>query len=204
MKIDSLNALATLFVMIMTLPHDKAFAETGFRSGVYENLMVSVDKGGNILGYYREEQGDEVKKTCSFFLNGKLQPKEISIISWNIDYIDGKIVPLENSITLKIDGARDHPGCGLVLSPKIDSGMVLDRTYVAPWLSLGKITSPRAKLFRSPDRSSGLSSYLVRGNVVGIRGREQEWTHIEYVHGRRPLTGWMLNSDLDLVKPSTN
>lgn len=51
-----------------------------FSSGTYEGLSLAVDRDGRVTGYFREEQGVGVTKTCSFFLTGKATSSEIKLL----------------------------------------------------------------------------------------------------------------------------
>src|SRR5262245_49693754 len=48
-------------------------------SGVYEGMMLAIDKDGTLTGYFRQEQDN---RTCAFFLKGQDRGNPIQIVTW--------------------------------------------------------------------------------------------------------------------------
>ena len=174
-----------------------------FIPGVYEALMLAVDHDGNITGSYRESQGVGVVKTCAFYLSGKDVNGLASISSWRNQVFTGELKNAGNEVILKIEKAREHPGCRSVLMPEITKGIGLTRTSEANWISLKLVKIDRANLYSGPSLSKKTKSYFIKHDVLGVLSVDGEWVHVEYPReGKKPVKGWMQMRDLtDLVPP---
>jgi hypothetical protein len=166
-----------------------------FESGIYEGLMLAVDAQGNVTGFYREEQGEGVTKTCSFFLSGKATSDETSVITWNDETFPGTIKSEKGGVKLKIARGREHPGCGLVLLPQISDGITLDQVIKAKWIGLRKIVRQRVYLHSEPVSSKKLRAFVVKGDVVGVVSESGGWLLVEYPGRTMTTKGWMQASD---------
>ncbi len=154
--------------------------------------MLAVDSGGNITGYFRQQQGEGVVKTCAFFLAGKGASGEIPIVTWNAQAFQGTIKPERQGITVKVERGREHPGCGLVLSPEIARGLELDRITEAKWIDLRQIAQERVRFHSAPDAAHVLRSFVVSGDVVGVISERGDWIEVEYRGDKRTSGGWIL------------
>ena len=212
------HALLLFSVLFLFAPNGKA-GETSQKlvPGVYEFLMLAVDPGNEVLGFYRESQGEGVVKTCSFFLKGRMKDGQANIASWSglfhgpsID--EGKVFPglLKNKggndVSLKIERGPEHPGCSLVLMPQIsDEGLVLERTNEAKWVSLKIVKNDRAPLFSEPVSGKKTKSYFIKNDVLGVVSMNGEWINVEFPReGKQPVKGWVKSNDVqDLQPPQT-
>jgi hypothetical protein len=172
-----------------------AFAETPaprLRSGIYEALMLAVDPQGGITGYYREEQGEGVTKTCSFFLAGNVAAGATPVMTWSSKQrFPGTLTPLSDGVELRIEQGLDHPGCGLVLLPQIESG--LDRSLISEtkWRELRRIVDKRAHFHSAPSAAKKTRAFVVTGDVVGVIAESGEWLEVEYPGKKKTTRGWV-------------
>jgi hypothetical protein len=149
-------------------------------SGVYENLMLAITHDGHLIGYFKEEQGEGVKKRCAFFLAGEVRDGDAELTTWSGPALRGRITAQKDGVTLAIPKGREHPGCGLVLMPEVATGVALDRIAAAPWLDLRQVAVDRAYFFEDPQGNKRMRAYLVKGDVVGVLAEHGEWLKVEY------------------------
>lgn len=173
-----------------------------FESGIYEGLMLAVDAQGNVTGYYREQQGQGVTKTCSFFLAGKATSDEISVATWNDEVFTGTIKAEKDGVTLKIARGRDHPGCGLVLLPQISNGITLDQVTKTKWIELRRIVQTRTYLYSEPASTKKPRAFVVRGDVVGVISMSGNWLNVEYPGRKMSTKGWIRFSEATTLEPA--
>jgi hypothetical protein len=161
------------------------------RSGIYEGLMLAVDPQGGVTGYYREEQGEGVTKTCSFFLAGKVTAGATPVITWSSNQrFPGTLTPLSDGVELRIEQGREHPGCGLVLLPTIESGLEHSLIRETNWRELRRIVDKRANFYSSPSDAKKTRAFVVTGDVVGVIAESGEWLEVEYP-GKKTTRGWV-------------
>ncbi len=172
-----------------------------FTPGYYEQLMLAVDAKGKLTGYYREEQGEGVVKTCAFFLSGSGTSSEVPIVTWNDQAFPGTLTAQKDGVTLKIEKGREHPGCGLVLLPQISKGLALDQVASAQWSELRRIGKDRTYFHSSPDASKVLKTFVVSGDIVGVLAQSGEWLQVEYRGKKATSKGWILAKDAATLVP---
>jgi hypothetical protein len=199
------NLAATCLVAFFSV-NFKSSADAGpatFQSGIYEGLMLAVSLNGELEGFFREEQGEGVTKTCAFFLHGRAAgAATVPITTWNQQAFPGSLAPKADGVQLAIPQGRDHPGCGLVLLPAIAQGIMLDRTLRTTWSALERIAVRRAYLHARPADGHTLRTYTVQGDVVGITGRTSGWIRIELVSNEGgSVTGWIQETEARPLTP---
>ena len=172
-----------------------------FESGIFEGLMLAVDKNLNLTGYYREVQGEGVTKRCSFYIAGKASSSEIGIVTWNQKVIPGTLTAEAAGLKIKIEKGREHSGCGLVLLPTISTGMSLDEIEKPNWLELQRITSDRAYFFADHMGIKKLKPYVINGDVVGVLSRRGDFLEVEFLAKKRKIRGWIKSSDAENLIP---
>lgn len=196
-----LTTLISAFFWLIGIAPTTVLAQTQkFESGVYENLLLAISKQGNITGYYHEEQGEGVTKSCKFFLSGKTNSNKTSILTWNDKVFPGTISAETDGVTLKIEKAREHPGCGLVLLPQISEGIILDRVEKTAWTELRRISSERTYFHREPTEGSRLRAYIIKSDVVGVLSEKDDWIQVEYRARKGMLKGWVRNKDAEKLQ----
>ena len=173
-----IRLVSALTVLLATL---SACAETTpLEPGVYENLLIAVNKDGLVTGYYRESQGEGVVKNCEFFFKGEAKNGMANIAVWGDQVFDGKIKAGAEDLNLKIEKGRELPGCGLVLMPEIANGLDFDLLTKAPWSELRRITNEKSFFYSEPKADKQLKAYLVKGDVVGVVASQGDWLQIDY------------------------
>lgn len=183
-----LSVLALLVADFTTCAAEKT---PRFTSGQYEQLMLAVNSRGTVTGYYREEQGRGVVKTCAFYLAGKGKYGEIPVVTWNERAFRGTLRALKDGVRLKIAQAHEHPGCGLVLPPQIAQGIDFARVEDAAWTELRRISSARAHFHSAPDASRVLKSFAVKGDIVVVIAQKGGWVEVEYRKKKVTTKGWI-------------
>jgi hypothetical protein len=174
-----------------------AFAETPaprLRSGIYEALMLAVDPQGGITGYYHEEQGEDVVKSCSFFLAGKAAAAAgaTPVLTWSDDRrFPGTLTPESDGVELRIEQARKHPGCGMVLMPEIASGLGRSLIRETNWRELRRIADKRAYFHSAPSDAKKTRAFVVTGDVVGVISESGDWLEVEYPGTKKTTRGWV-------------
>lgn len=180
-----------------------SLAATGIGSlqpGYYEGLMLAVDPGGHVTGYFREDQGRGVVKSCAFFLAGQRRGERAEVATWSNAGLPGEIVATGVGVMLTLPRGREHAGCGLVLPPSVDTGLPLDKVSDAGWQELRRIAVERARLHPAPDGRPG-RAFVVRGDVVGVLDRRGDWLQVEYRGAKRSTRGWIRSADAARLQP---
>ena len=171
-----------------------------FHSGMYESLMVAVDRAGVVEGYLSEKSGDAF--SCSFYLKGKLELTGIvHVQTWSETMKPGFIGLSEGGVILAIEGARDYSGCANVLIPEIETGVEYTQTRKADWIGLVTISAEKAFLMATTHPKSKHKGYIVKGDVVGVLGYQDGWAQVEFISDQdRSFTGWIDASQYQAIK----
>jgi len=178
-----------------------AGATFGFGSGVFEGLMLAVDAGGAITGYFQEDQGEGVTKRCSFFLAGQAGAGRTPVVTWRTEVFPGSLQAEPGAVRLQIEKGREHPGCAAVLLPQIASGLSLDRVAEARWTALRRIVAARSHFYSEPPRAKELRAFVVKGDVVGVLVESGDWLQVEYRGPKATVTGWIPAKDAAKLAP---
>ena len=197
--------MLTFLLLIIAVPALAERVLPHLKSGQYEHLMLAVDKNGHLTGFYHEEQGEGVVKSCAFYLAGQVEKDKSSVITWSNEVFPGKLKANTDGVTLQIENGREHTGCGLVLLPEIKNGLDLDRVADAEWLELRKVSMPSVHFHKSPDARSELKSYVVDGNIVSVTARKGDWLEGEYRGVKHTTKGWIpVNATVAFTPPETS
>ncbi|WP_380784913.1 hypothetical protein [Sphingomonas sp. R86521] len=173
------------------------------RSGLYEEMVLSVDASGRLVGRYFMEQGEGVVKRCDFTFVGQVRGGEAAVrvletAAGPVRHPVGRVTATADGVTLRLPKAGNLPGCGLVIGPMVEEpgGMPLSRTGAGGWTGLAQVRSPRVALRATPDAAPA-RAYVVRGDVVGVVERRGRYVHILYPSERRKRSeGWVAATDL--------
>lgn len=176
--------------------------EQPLKSGVYEGLMLAVNKNGDVTGYFNEKQGQGVEKGCSFYLRGTHAAGQVNVVTWQENKLPGILTAAADGVVLHIPNGRSHPGCQSVLLPQIDKGLAFDLTAAAAWDELRVVQSAKANLYKEPDQAKKMKSYLVRGDVVGVLANKDGWFSIEYRADTKKISAWVRAIDIALIEVS--
>ncbi len=172
-------------------------------SGRYEQLALAVGRDGSITGKYGDQQGQGATKTCTFALAGRLDASGTGpVTAWaGGRALRGRMVARGDEVQLTMPGAQDFPGCGLVLPPQIKEGLAHSKISSVPWTSMRIVSAPRARLHPKPGVVSG-RSYVVRGDIVGVRAQRGTQLAVDYVSpAGRVTSGWIAAAETAPLTP---
>lgn len=189
-------------ILLVVAPVAKAdpIQARAIRAGQYEQLLVGVASDGQISGVYQEEQGDAPAKACRFFVSGDNAAKgDIPLLTRNKESHSGWLTADEHGVTLTVPGARDYPGCGLVLPPLIDTGMHLTLTDPLPFVGLVRVGNVPAPLYSAPVPNSSRLAALPANSIAGVFEQTDGWLRVRYRNPRGvAAVGWVKS---DQAKP---
>ena len=193
-KMSKVIKLLPMLAITLTLITNACAEIVRFEPGVYENLLLGVNKNGSVTGYYREAQGEGVVKSCVFSFKGEAKESSANIIVGGDKSFPGEIKAGTDEINLKIEKGRELPGCGLVLMPEIATGISFDLITKAPWSELRVITNEKSYFHSEPKADKQLKSYLVKGDVVGVVATQNDWLQIDYYSSNGKMTRRWINN----------
>lgn len=185
------RSAAGLCTMLLAASASAEAPAPRLHSGVFEGLMLAVDAQGGLTGYFHQEQGEGVTKSCSFFLTGHVGTGATPVTTWSTtQHFSGTLTPQSDGVELRIEQGREFAGCGLVLLPEIASGMELDQVQETKWRELRRITDKRANFYSAPSEAKKTRAFVVTGDVVGVLSESGEWLEVEYP-GKKTTRGWV-------------
>ncbi|SET52367.1 hypothetical protein SAMN03159512_02586 [Pseudomonas sp. NFR09] len=166
-----------------------AFAGSpALHSGKYEGLMLAVTPEHQVEGYYSEEMGEGVTRSCAFYLQGK----PAALTTWADATYPGSVAPSSDGVTLTVAEGRQHPGCFNVLMPEIATGLDLSQTANTKWIGLVKVSVDKAYLLKNPSAKAAKRPYIVKNDVVGVLAFKDGWAQVEFINADdRSFTGWI-------------
>ncbi len=172
--------------MCCTVP---AFAGSpALHSGKYEGLMLAVTPEHEVEGFYAEELGEGVTRSCAFYLQGKPE----ALTTWLDDAYPGSVKPSSDGVTLTVEQGRQHPGCMSVLMPEIATGLDLTQTASNNWIGLVTVSAEKAYLLKNPGDKAAKRPYIVKDDVVGVLAFKEGWAQVEFTNAKdRTFTGWI-------------
>ncbi|WP_231421476.1 hypothetical protein [Pseudomonas sp. Leaf59] len=157
-------------------------------SGRYEGLMLAVTPQHEVEGYYAEQMGEGVTRSCAFYLQGKPD----ALTTWLDAAYPGSVAPSVDGVTLTVEQGRQHPGCMTVLMPEIATGLDLSETADTQWIGLVTVSADKAYLLESPGADAAKRPYIVKHDVVGVLAFKDGWAQVEFTNaGDRTYTGWI-------------
>lgn len=172
-------------------------------SGRYEQLALAVGRDGAVTGAYGEEQGQGPTQTCRFSIAGRIGANgEGPIKAWSgRQALNGRIAARGDEVRLTVPGAQNFPGCGNVLMGMIDTGLPLSKVSTAGWTAMRTIAAPRTRLHTGPSGAPA-RGYVVRGDVVGVRGQQGGRLAVDYVSpAGRVSSGWIAAAETAPLAP---
>ena len=157
-------------------------------SGKYEQLMLAVTPEHQVEGFYAEELGEGVTRSCAFYLKGKPE----ALTTWLDDAYPGSLAPSSDGVTLTVEQARQHPGCMSVLMPEIATGLDLTRTASKDWIGLVTVSADKAYLLNTPGADAAKRPYIVKDDVVGVLAFKDGWAQVEFTNAKdHSFIGWI-------------
>ena len=168
-----------------------AFA-AALHSGKYEGLMLAVTPEHQVEGFYAEAMGEGVTRTCTFFLQGKVEGAKASVSTWLDAAYPGTVAASSDGVTLTVEKGREHPGCISVLMPEIATGLDLTQTASKQWIGLVTVTADKAYLLKKPGAEAAKRAYIVKDDVVGVLAFKDGWAEVEFTNAKdHTYTGWI-------------
>ena len=157
-------------------------------SGKYEQLMLAVTPEHQVEGFYAEELGEGVTRSCAFYLKGKPE----ALTTWLDDAYPGSLAPSSDGVTLTVEEGRQHPGCMSVLIPQIATGLNLSRTASKNWIGLVTVAADKAYLLKTPGAAVDKRPYIVKDDVVGVLAYKDGWAQVEFTNAKdHSFIGWI-------------
>ena len=193
MKYLSNHKRILLLGLLLAASAGWAVEEGTIKPGVYDGLMLAVDKHGIVSGYYKDSQDGRV---CNFFLNGHNSTKNIPITSRDTETFPGTLRPEGENVKLQI--SKPHPGCHVVGNPEIfTSGATLEKTLPTQWTAIRIVKITRTSIFSSPSEKDKTKLYLIKDDALGVVANQDQWTQVEYYRaGKSIIKGWVKSSDI--------
>lgn len=155
--------------------------------------MLAVTPDHQVEGYYSEQMGEGVTRSCAFYLQGKLDgSNKASLVTWSDERYPGALQAAADGVTLTIEQGREHPGCVSVMVPEIATGLDLTLIDSKKWIALVTVTADKANLQKTPDANAAHRAYIVKNDVVGVLGFRDGWAQVEFINDQnRSYTGWI-------------
>lgn len=195
-----LAALALLCGLL--LPPGQALADGPIRPGRYEGFSLAVGPGGEVAGYFRQQQGEGVVKSCAFFLSGhQANGGRIAVLTWSRQVFPGTLAATDGGVVLTVPRAGLHPGCGLVLPPAISEGLELSLVSREHWMDLRRVTTSGAVLRAAPGAGAKRVARLAAGEVLAVRARRGGWLQVDDLQSGHRATGWVPASATEALMP---
>ncbi len=178
-----------------------AFA-AALHSGKYEGLMLAVTPEHQVEGFYAEAMGEGVTRTCTFFLQGKVDGAKASVSTWLDAAYPGTVAASSDGVTLTVEKGREHPGCISVLMPEIATGLDLTQTAAKKWIGLVTVSTDKAFLQKTPDAKASHRAYVVKDDVVAVLAFKDGWAQVEFINGEgRSSKGWISQDQYARLAP---
>jgi len=174
--------------------------DAGIVSGDYDTLLIGVDPATRIVtGYFQDSTGAG-QFSCIFYLAGKPHGPNTPIRTWfpetPADVIPGTLAR-EGRGKLKVALSNEHGGCWNVrhFADK-DQPAEFDLETAHPWISIAVVKSNKAWFYDTPGSVAHRTAYMVQGDGAGVRAIRGEWLLVDFVGGRKPVSGWIRTSDV--------
>lgn len=167
-------------------------------SGKYEGLMLAVTPQHQVEGFYAEELGEGVTRSCAFYLQGDAK----ALTTWLDDAYPGSVTASSDGVTLTVEQGRQHPGCMSVLMPEIATGLDLTQTANKQWIGLVTVSADKAYLLKTPGAKAAKRPYIVKEDVVGVLAYKDGWAQVEFINAQnRSFTGWISEDQYARLAP---
>lgn len=178
-------------------------AAQGLESGIYEQLLLAVTADHQVKGFYQEDMGTGVTRSCAFVFTGSISAPDrpAGIISWSSSSLPGTVNADSDGLVLTIPHGQQHDGCVNVMTPDIDTGLTLTKTEAEHWVDLVRISGDKAPLLTSPDAAAKHHGYVVKDNVVAVSAYRDGWAEVVYTApDGRHFTGWIAKNQYQALQ----
>lgn len=176
-------------------------------SGDYGGLLVGVDQGGSLTGYFESSTAGG-QFSCILFVSGKVRGSAGRVDTWFPGDSDPKkvihgVIEQANSdgkpaIRLKLE--EEHGGCWNVQRFASDAP-TLALTEPGKWDAIRIISSKKAYFYDDPLSPATRKAYVVTGNALRVFETRDGWVRAEYVSPENRRTrDWVSERDLFSAK----
>ncbi len=172
-------------------------------TGDYDNgLMLGYDPASGVVsGYFSMTEDRPPVFSCLFAIRGKLAGASAAVDTYDPadpkgDLIRGTL-SVEGKAKVRIVLPTDHGGCGnLWPFADQDNPADFDLATARPWTAVRVVKSARAYLYPQAGVAQHGKAYVVRGDGVGVLAARSGWIEAEYTGGKKPISGWLPESDI--------
>lgn len=183
-------------------------------SGDYDTLILGINPGGELTGYFNESTGvdDEGNSrfNCTFFIYGAKETGGVyKIKTWfpesPEEVVEGELKYKKSlgnhGVNIKLKG--EHGGCWNVAPTlKDEEGLDFTLNSKGNWEGIRIISSKRVYLFKSVDAGAPQKIFVDKNDIVKVFQTNGDWAEIRYAspNGRNAY-GWMKISDFYALEP---
>lgn len=147
-------------------------------SGKYEQISVAVSSEGRVVGFFKEDMGENL--SCYFGFSGNLVGGRAQIVVNNEEGYEGSLVFNQDSLVLAIPEAQQIPGCGMILIPEIANGLKYGPKIGANWVDVKVVDQNGVSLRDSASHNSELLGVLNKWQVLGVLEEEGDWLRVSF------------------------
>ena len=175
------------------------------RSGIYGQLTLGVE-GATVTGVFADTRAgngteDAPQFSCIFALRGTLVRGQAAVTTWTPDDSDDNQHILAGTLTLAGDTAKlqlkEEPGgCAMTSDEFVKDPYEEPSVKHGAWTSVRMVGASQANFSQAPVDGSSRTGYVVKGDGVVVYRHIGAWADAEYLNGRRPVRGWLRESDL--------
>jgi hypothetical protein len=195
-----LNAVACChalgLALLLTSAEASAQSSPALSSGVYGELLLAVDKAGNISGLFSETRGQGVTFTCDIELYGKSKSAKAHVTANDGEKVPATIEVDDGGVLLTIKKGDQLAGCGMAVGPLFNDGAGFSQNAATTWSSIRRIARPRVYFFADAARHEQMKAYVVEHDPVGVVAAEGDSLQVEYwSDGVMKAKGWIKADD---------
>ena len=183
------------------------------KSGIYGQLTLGVDEtvngaahGATVTGVFADSRvgngtDDAPQFTCIFALRGTLVKGEAAVTTWFPGDAPADKQTITGTLTLTGDTAKlrlkEQPGgCDMTGDEFTKEPYAEPSVKDGAWTAVRMVGASRADFVQAPVNGSSRKGYVVKGDGVVVYRHVGAWADAEYLNGRRPVRGWLRESDL--------
>jgi hypothetical protein len=199
--IAALVLTASAAAALALAPTASQAAPPAVASGVYDNtLLLAVDAGGRVSGYFDMSQAGPPQIDCIAYLRGRLAGAGGTVSASEPGLPEAR--PINGRIErtgagmVRISLPQEPDGCGNIWSfANKDNPADFTLQHAEPWTSVRVVKADRAYFSASPGAAHG-KAYVVKDDGVGVRAEQNGWVQADFVGEAHTSSGWLKESDL--------
>lgn len=172
-------------------------------SGVYDGLLIGVDKQGVLTAYFESTTGAG-QFSCIFFMRGKVGDPATRVDTWfpadrdinNVISGTMQLLAENGKPTVRAQLKEDPPGCWNVqhFAPEPVS---FRQSEQGNWQAIRIVSAEKAYFHDDPSDAHPRKAYAIEGNALRVFETQAGWVKAEYVSPERKRTkGWIRERDL--------